>query len=363
MYPLTYSSISVNGKNDNKWLVLFINLIQLCRQCAVNLIPVFDGKAPCEKDEERSERQEQRDKGDVKVFQIKIDLGRYKASKGSIKTPLLMQTMKELTIKNTNEKLKFQQKRLLPASNQIPSSSSNSRLSKPIGDDIEINVDMVEEYLIKREKNIFSIEPEDIALLKELFDKFKIPYIQAEDEAEACCNDLVKRGLADATFSLDSDCVAYQVPVLINDLNVNTGMCTVIYFSKLCELFELKPDEVTLFCCLCKTDYNRHTAIKGIGPVTALKLVKQWRTYEEIKKQDKRFQVADDGYRYKRNIELFSLTYPKITSVPIWDLRIDTEEITDWLKDHKLYYDPAKLKSLWKPPTIMFAEEEEESDE
>jgi len=346
-----YKFISSYGKEQNKWLNAFIKMILLCRQNAVNLIPIFDGKAPPEKDEERFDRGEQKDKGDVKCFQLRLDLSRYKNNKTT--TPELIQLMRTLLIKKHNEDIQYKMKRLL----RPPKETKEEEFK--IGDDIEIDVDMINTYLEGREKNIFNITSEDLTLLKTLLNKFKIPYFEAPDEAEALANYLVKTGLADATFSLDSDCIAYQVPVLINELDVYTGICRVVYFDDLCEQLELTPDEVRLLCISLGCDYSRHTkTIKGVGPVTAHKMIKKWKTYEGLKKNEKKFQVEDDGLRHDKCVELFSLKYPAITSVPIWDLRIDIEEITDWLTANHLYCDKAKLKQYWKPPPIVFADDE-----
>jgi 5'-3' exonuclease len=223
--------------------------------------------------------------------------------------------------------------------------------------DTDIDIIMLEEYLENREKNIFSILPEDFTLLKTTFDKFKIPYLNAPDEAEALCNYLVINGLADATFSLDSDCIAYKVPILINDLNTVTGICKVITYSKLCEELELTPEELTLFCCILGTDYNRHTKmVKGVGPVTAIKMIKKWKTYEALKINEKKFQLEEDGLRYSKCLELFNLSYPQFTAVPIWDNNIDVDDIVNFLYSNQLYCDKDKLISLWKPPKIIFTE-------
>ena len=348
-----YKFISIYGKDDNKWLNAFITLILLWRQYAVNFIPVFDGKSPIEKDEEKVDRGEQREKGDVKCFQLKLDLSRFKDTKE--KSIELVKLMKKLSIKKYNDDEKNKMKRLLHPINE-------DKKEVVFTDDIDIDIDIIQNYLDNRERNIFSILPEDLNLLKTLFDKFKIPYFQAPDEAEALCCYLVKAKLADATFSLDSDCIAYQVPVIINDLDVKTGICRVIYFDKLCEELELDSDEITTMLILCRCDYNRWTsAIKGIGPVSAHKIVKKWHTYDEIKKNDKRFQIEDDGYRYNRCVELFNLQYPDIKQVPSWDLRINIDNITDWLTSNNFYCDKAKIKTFWNPPKIIFDDDNKDS--
>jgi intein/homing endonuclease len=180
----------------------------------------------------------------------------------------------------------------------------------------------------------------------------------AESIVSHNCNYLVKNGLADATFSLDSDCVAYQVPVLINDVDISTGMCRVVYFKDLCEALELEPSEVTLFCILCGCDYNRHTKLLDkVGPVTALKMVKKQKTYAALQENEEKFKLPEDGLRHDRCVELFNLQYPEIKEVPWWDIRLDFEALGDFLREKHLFCDMSKIKRYWSPPKIVFAEE------
>lgn len=354
-----YKYICAYGKERNKWLQGFSVLIQMFRRHGLNMVPVLDGKPADLKLLEQVNRGAQRVKGDETVFNLRLDLSRYKNS--GDKSDSLINCMKRLHIKKHNEAVQTQTVRLLKPS-KLPASAAGTveELSLEINDDIEIIPEEIETYLDGREKNIFSVTKEDTALLKSMFDVFKIPYIQADDEAEATCNALVKEGLADVTFSLDSDCIAYQVPLIIKDLNISTGICKVINFSKICDELELTPDEVTMFCIICRCDYNRHTVtLKGVGPVEALKLVRKYKTWDALITGDPRFQKHGDEYHYEKCVELFSLAYPDIKHVPVWDLRIDLDDIEAFMRANNLACDRAKIRSLWAPPKIIFADEEE----
>jgi 5'-3' exonuclease len=346
-----YKYIAIYGKSINQWINPFITLIYLFRKNAVHVTFVFDGKAPIEKNEERLDRKIQKDRTDEKSFNISLAYDRYIET--GEKLPILIQVMKELIFKSRNDESKTNIKRLLrPSKKDGETKEENDQ-------DIEIDNEMIEAYIKRREKNNFDINSEDIILLQALFDKFKIPYIKAEHEAEALCNYLVKQGLADVTFSLDSDCVAYQTNIIINDMNILTGMCRVIYFDKLKDILDLTADEITLLCILSGCDYNRWTKnLRGIGIITAFKLIKNYKTLEKLEEENKLprkdKENNDNGLRYERCVELFNLKYPNITQVHVWNLNIDIDEVIEFLTENKFNCDKEKIASLWKAPKIIF---------
>jgi 5'-3' exonuclease len=349
-----YRFMHSQGHDRDKWLQPFIRMLLLFRKHAVNAIPIFDGKAPPEKAEERADRAEQKTKSDEKCIGLRLDLQRYKTA--GIKSQELIKFMKQIKIREINEERAFQFRSLLNPTN----TKNESSQGVVVDDNVEINPAKIEAELDSRERNLFTVNPEDIILLKKLLTTFKIPYFQAPDEAEALGCYLVKKGLADAIFSLDSDCIAYGTPTIINNIDLGTGECKIFYHEEVCETLDLTPSELISVCILCGTDYNRHVKnITGIGPVKAIKLIQEYKTVEaaDAAKKLPRYKKDDPetGLRYDRNVELFSLSYPDIKNVPVWDLRIDLKEIAAFVKEHDLYCDMDEIKELWQPPKITFA--------
>lgn len=337
-----YRYMATYGKVDNKWINAFIYLMCVFRENAVHMIPIFDGKPPPEKMEESADRSVQRGKITDKSSKLSDAIAEYKES-GNV-DEILVYTMKHLEMKN---------RKTSPVSKSLLRPDKNDA---EVSDDIKIDIAALEDYLDSRERSQFSIDNDDIELLQQMFTLMKIPYINAPEEAESLANYLVKSGQADITFSLDSDCVAYQVPIIIKDIDTRTGICQVIRMDTLCEELDMTPDQVTLMCIIMSCDYNRHTKkVKGVGPVNAAKMVKKWGTYEEIKNNEKAFQIEDDGLRYYRCAELFNPDYPQFAGVSmVWDIDIDFEELEKFLRTHKLNSDMNKIKRLWTPPEIVF---------
>lgn len=126
-----------------------------------------------------------------------------------------------------------------------------------------------------------------------------IPYLQAPSEAEAQCAHIIKKGDAYASVSQDYDSLIFGCPLLIRNLSLEGKRKRAGKFAyqvikpELLSLTDnlnhlgLDIDQLIILAILIGSDYNPG-GIKGIGPKTALKLVK-----ENPADFDKIFQQAD----------------------------------------------------------------------
>ncbi|MCD4740639.1 flap endonuclease-1 [archaeon] len=132
---------------------------------------------------------------------------------------------------------------------------------------------------------------------KELLDSIGIPYIEAPSEGESQASFMASQGSVWAVGSQDFDSLLFGAPLLVRNLTI-TGKRKLpkkdIYIT-------LKPEKIRLenvlqelgitrkqlvdLAIVIGTDYN--PGIKGIGPKTALVLVKKNRTAESIYKEHK----------------------------------------------------------------------------
>lgn len=123
--------------------------------------------------------------------------------------------------------------------------------------------------------------------LKELLDGLGIPTIQAKGEAEKLCSMMCREGLVSAVFSSDSDCLAYGAPVMLTSLmgedkkEFGPNVFRIIFLKRVMKGLGLKKFEYFLnYTIMMKNDYNRR--ISGIGPAKIIKLIKEYKTIEEI---------------------------------------------------------------------------------
>jgi hypothetical protein len=146
----------------------------------------------------------------------------------------------------------------------------------------KINMVIVDEYIKKKRKQLYSITPADFDRARELFDILKVPYCTAPEEADPMCADLCRSGLVDAVLSDDSDMMALGAPIFLTKLEIRSGDCKLVVHKTLLEAVEFSYEEFIDFCIMCGCDYN--TNIPGVGPAKAYTHLVKHRTIDNIAK-------------------------------------------------------------------------------
>jgi flap endonuclease-1 len=126
---------------------------------------------------------------------------------------------------------------------------------------------------------------------KKLLDLMGLPWVQAPSEGEAQAAYINKKGDADYCASQDYDSLLFGAPKLLRNVTISgtrrrAGTKTrvevvpeVIELSKTLGQCELTREQLIDVGILIGTDFNPD-GIKGLGPKTALKLIKQHGTIE-----------------------------------------------------------------------------------
>ncbi len=127
---------------------------------------------------------------------------------------------------------------------------------------------------------------EMIADAKEVITALGLPIIQAPSEGEAQTSHMVKRGDAYASVSQDYDNLIFGCPLLVRNLSVEgkrkrAGKLAytvvkpeLIVLAEVLKELQINLEQLRVVALLIGTDYNPG-GVKGIGPKTALKLVKE----------------------------------------------------------------------------------------
>lgn len=110
---------------------------------------------------------------------------------------------------------------------------------------------------------------------KDLLRLMGVPVINAPCEAEAQCAELAKKGRVYATATEDMDALTFRTPKLLRKMTFSAGNKQPILEIDV-ELvlagLQLSYEQFVDLCILCGCDYC--SSIKGIGPKTALKLMR-----------------------------------------------------------------------------------------
>jgi len=127
---------------------------------------------------------------------------------------------------------------------------------------------------------------------KKLLDAMGIPWVHAPSEGEAQCAFMCRKNVVDYCGSQDYDSLLFSSPKLVRNLSI-TGKRKVpnkeMYVEIKPEVIELEKvlkenginqKQLIIIGMLIGTDYA--SGVKGVGPKTALKLVKKYKTLDKI---------------------------------------------------------------------------------
>jgi flap endonuclease-1 len=203
---------------------------------------------------------------------------------------------------------------------------------------------------------------------KELINALGLPVIQAPSEGEAQVAYIVNKGQAFAGVSEDYDSLLYGIPKLVKNLTISgrkkIGAAYVNVKPKIISISEnlnnlgIDQDQLIVLALLVGTDYNPG-GVRGIGPKTALKLVK-----EHKNDFDRMFEKAE----WSKNFDIdwkeiyylikkmpvnkdYDLKWGKIDKGKIYELLVEEhdfaeERVTNALDTLSEQEDTKKQKSL-----------------
>jgi len=139
-------------------------------------------------------------------------------------------------------------------------------------------------------------ESEDCMRLLQLMG---VPVIKAPCEAEAQAAALCKAGKVYATATEDMDALTFQTPIQVRKMTFAKSDANVqiqqLNYDKALLGLEINHDQFVDLCILMGCDYC--DTIKGIGPKTALKLIKEHKNIETILKNlNREKHVVPESY-------------------------------------------------------------------
>lgn len=161
---------------------------------------------------------------------------------------------------------------------------------------------------VTREQN------EDVKVLLKLMG---IPFVEAPCEAESQCAELAKKGKVYGAASEDMDTLCYQPPYLLRNMTAaEARKLKVDEYDSAAVLkgFDMPIEQFVDMCILLGCDYCE--TIRGIGPVTAEKMIRQYGSLdaivEAIETDPKmaKYKVPEN-WPYKQARELF--LHPEVT--------------------------------------------------
>jgi len=148
----------------------------------------------------------------------------------------------------------------------------------------------------KQSKRLVRVGRKENDDCKKLLSLMGVPVVTAPCEAEAQAAAMARDGLVWAVATEDMDALTFRTPILLRKMTFANASKTDIqqmnYFDAINSL-ELTHDQFVDLCILLGCDYC--DSIRGVGPKTALKLIREHRNIETILKHidRKKYGVPD----------------------------------------------------------------------
>lgn len=239
----------------------------------VHAVFIFDGKAPPDKDAEQRSRAESRQKSIDRMDQ-------------------LSQWLEDMTLTDRDLYSKVQQMGLRIEGPQSAEAETASRVAnflsvEPADDAVPKDEatplfgnegdyrQHLREVHEKREARNTKLSKEDMLMVQAFLTEYKVPWLQAPNEAEAFACYLIKKRpdiFADAILTEDSDSLTYGAGAWLSGYDNRTFVCRRVLLSEVLEALSFSSfSHLRDFCILCKCDYNQR--LPGWGPT---KLYKHW---------------------------------------------------------------------------------------
>jgi len=173
---------------------------------------------------------------------------------------------------------------------------------------------------------------------KRLLSCMGIPWIQAPSEGEAQAAHLVKKGDSDYCASQDYDSLLFGAPFLLRNLTISGRrklprkkvyievVPEIVEMRKVLKALEITHEQLIDIGILIGTDFNPD-GVKGIGPKTALKLIKKYGTLEKALSAIKEAEFPVEPQRIR---EIFLNPKVKDSYEIVWG-EPDVEGVVDFL--------------------------------
>lgn len=154
----------------------------------------------------------------------------------------------------------------------------------------------------KYKKRLVKVTKEHNEETRHLLRLMGVPIVEAPSEAEAQCAAMAKADLVYGVATEDMDALTFGTPRLLRHLTFAASRKEPIVEIDLATVLRdmnLTMDQFIDLGVLCGCDYT--VTIRGIGPMTALKLIQTHGSLEEALKHIDKDKFKSDGGRTRRD--------------------------------------------------------------
>lgn len=157
---------------------------------------------------------------------------------------------------------------------------------------------------VQLSQQTYIFEETHVKQIKELLEALGVPYVQAPEEADSVCAQLVKLGIAWGVVSNDRDILTFGCERLLYNFKTGDKSHPFIDLTTLLTEFGVNQTEFVDLCILLESDYT--PKIKGIGPNKAFDIIKEFKTIDAYLSSTKGAKIKlPEDFNYKDAQEYF----------------------------------------------------------
>jgi flap endonuclease-1 len=209
---------------------------------------------------------------------------------------------------------------------------------------------------VKLSKQCLNITQEEINYAKKIIQLLGLPYLEAPEEADPQCAYLIRNKQAFGVFTEDMDLLTFGSYKVYRNLSADKKKPIVEYdLKKILKELEITYSQFIDLCILLGCDYV--DTIKGIGKVSAYKLIKEHKNIEAIMKEG---YEQPEIFDYKSAREYFKNPIGKNLGKDIKWTRPKYEDFKKFLLEELQFSEKkvdnyiTKLKKIYSTANILY---------
>ena len=339
-----YKAVCIFGTQNPQWIATIMQMFLTLRQNKVNVIPIFDGKAPDAKKGEIQERKEKRNKLKNKIDSILSIIEKHEQKEEL--TDDEFSFAKEILDSAEKKSSQTQLKKLLVIGNREAQFDSFKQQTLSFGQNSSLpsnkltnaNINDLQAYVSNIKRQLFYISEKEIEVVKSLLDILGIKHQTAPEEAEAYCCCMIRKGVANVVISCDTDCFAHGAKCVITNFDYNNGSITYILLEDLLSSLDISETQFIDYSILIGCDYNVKNKLPKVGPVKALELIKKYGKIENI-----------EGYDISNlnQVEIRKLFRPEYEEIEEYvESEIDEDALYEFIEEYHVRISKDRLKHV-----------------
>ena len=169
-------------------------------------------------------------------------------------------------------------------------------------DDILLQIQLKEIEIKKKKRCAIRINKNELGELKKILKNLGIYYYECNGEADIYMKSFSQKKLLDYVITEDMDFLTHGCENILYNYNYTFNKLKLYNLNQILNDLGMSYKSFVDFCIMLGCDYS--CKIPGFGPKTGYKLIKEYKSYEELKEK-KQIKIPED-FKYEESLKMFT---------------------------------------------------------